>query len=254
MFDNLKLSNPLAVLDLETTGTDYARDRIVEIALVVLYPDGSVKEWNDLVNPGISIPKASSDIHGITDEMVRNCPPFREIGPKYVNALENCDLCGFNSNRFDFPFLVEEFLRNDCVFSSEGRRFIDVQRIYHKMEPRNLQAAYRFYCNKELTNAHSALADARATMEVLNSQIVRYTELRSDAQQLHNISKDGDFVDIGRNMYFDQDGTEKFNFGKHKGKSVREIFKSEPQYYEWIMRSDFPLDFKQKIKSIKEKI
>jgi DNA polymerase-3 subunit epsilon len=149
---------------------------------------------------------------------------------------------------------VEEFLRNDIPFSTEGRRFIDVQRIFHKMEPRNLQAAYRFYCNKELNNAHSALADARATLEVLNSQIARYPELRSDVQQLHNISKDGDFVDMGRNMYYDNEGIEKFNFGKHKGKSVKEVFKSEPQYYDWIMRSDFPLDFKQRLKLIKEKM
>jgi DNA polymerase-3 subunit epsilon len=186
--------------------------------------------------------------------MVRDCPTFKDIAPIYLEALNNCDLCGFNSNRFDFPFLVEEFLRNGFSFIVDGRKFIDVQRIFHKMEPRNLQAAYRFYCNKELTNAHSALADARATLEVLNSQINRYTELRSDAQQLHNISKDGDFVDMGRNMYYDNEGIERFNFGKHKGKSVRDIFKSEPQYFDWIMRSDFPLDFKQRLRTIKEKI
>lgn len=254
MFDHLQLSTPLAVLDLETTGTDYARDRIIEIAVVILYPDGKVTELCDRVNPGIPIPKTASDIHGITDDMVRDCPTFKEIGHKYSQALNHCDLCGFNSNRFDFPFLVEEFLRNDIPFSTEGRRFIDVQRIFHKMEPRNLQAAYRFYCNKELNNAHSALADARATLEVLDSQIARYPELRSDVQQLHNISKDGDFVDMGRNMYYDNEGIEKFNFGKHKGKSVKEVFKSEPQYYDWIMRSDFPLDFKQRLKLIKEKM
>ncbi len=254
MFENLKLSNPLAVLDLETTGTDYARDRIVEIAVIILYPDGSTREWNDRVNPGIPIPKSASDVHGITDDMVSNCPTFRDIAPVYLDALNNCDLCGFNSNRFDFPFLVEEFLRNGFSFSVDGRKFIDVQRIFHKMEPRNLQAAYRFYCNKDLTNAHSALADAKATLEVLNSQIERYTELRSDAQQLHNISKDGDFVDMGRNMYYDNEGIERFNFGKHKGKAVRDIFKSEPNYFDWIMRSDFPLDFKQRLRTIKEKI
>ncbi len=254
MLEHIKLANPLAVLDLETTGTDYARDRIVEIAVVILYPDGTTKEYCDRVNPGIPIPKSASDVHGITDSMVHDCPSFKQIAPKYLEAIADCDLCGFNSNRFDFPFLVEEFLRNGFELNLDTRKFIDVQRIFHKMEPRNLQAAYRFYCSKELDNAHNALADARATLEVLNSQINRYDELRSDAQQLHNISKDGDFVDMGRNMYYDQDGVEKFNFGKHKGKSVREIFKIEPQYFDWIMRSDFPLDFKQRLKSIKEKI
>jgi DNA polymerase-3 subunit epsilon len=253
MFNNIKINKALAVVDLETTGTDYAKDKIVEIAVIKLLPDGTVQEMIDRINPGIPIPKSSSDIHGIKDEDVKDCPKFSDVAVLYSSFMNDCDLCGFNSNRFDFPFLVEEFLKAGVNFNTDGRNFVDVQRIFHLMEPRNLGAAYKFYCEKDLVDAHSAAADARATLEILNSQLSRYPEkLKSDMNLIHNITKDGDYVDMGRKMYYDN-GIEKFNFGKYKGRAVKEVFTIEPQYYDWIMRSDFPLDLKERLKAIREK-
>lgn len=251
---NLNLTRPLAFIDLETTGTNFAKDRIIEIAVVKLMPDGNIHEKQTLINPQIPIPPQSSAIHGITDERVKDAPTFEQIAKNYFLFLDECDLAGFNSTRFDYPILLEEFYRAGVFFDVSNRKFIDVQRIYHNLEPRNLAAAYKFYCEKELTNAHSAMADARATFEVLIAQLDRYAnELKNDIDFLHEFSKDGDFVDLGKRMYFDN-GIEMFNFGKHKGKAVVDVFKVEPSYYDWIQKGEFPLDFKEKVKGIRERM
>lgn len=250
---NLNLTKPLAFVDLETTGVDFARDRIVEIAVIKVMPDGSTIEKCDRVNPTIPIPAGASAVHGIYDNDVQNCPTFKELAPVYAELLADADLAGFNSNRFDFPFLLEEFLRSGITFTVTDKKFVDVQRIFHKMERRNLEAAYKFYCGKELKGAHGALIDTRATYEVLKSQLDRYDELKNDVSFLHEFTKDGEFVDLGRKMYMDN-GIAKFNFGKYKGQSVTDVFKKEPQYFDWIMKSDFPLDFKEKLRAIKERV
>ncbi|MBX7109923.1 MAG: 3'-5' exonuclease [Chitinophagales bacterium] len=250
----LVLSRPLAFVDLETTGVNFAKDRIVEIAVLKLMPDGNVHEKQTRVNPLMPIPAAVTAIHGITDEDVKDAPTFEQIAKQYFIFLDECDLAGFNSTRFDFPILLEEFHRAGVIFDVSARKFVDVQRIYHNLEPRNLAAAYRFYCQKELTDAHSAMADVKATYEVLKSQLDRYPGvLKNDVDFLHEFSKDGDFVDLGKRMYY-ENKIEMFNFGKHKGKAVTEIFKTEPSYFDWLMKSEFPLDFKEKIKSIRERM
>ncbi len=250
----LNLTRPLVFVDLETTGTDYARDRIVEIAAVKLLPDGNVVEKEDRVNPTIPIPAEATTVHGISNDDVKDAPTFAQVAKDYYLFLNECDLAGFNSNRFDFPFLAEEFLRAGVYFNADDRKFIDVQRIFHNMEKRSLEAAVKFYLHREHEGAHGAGADARATMEVLQAQLDRYPEaLKNDTQFLHNISKDGDYVDFGRKMYYDK-GVEKFNFGKHKGVPVEEVFRREPGYYDWLMKSDFPLDMKEKLKMIRERM
>lgn len=250
----INLTRPLVFVDLETTGIDYAKDRIVEIAAVKLLPDGNVVEKVHRINPTIPIPKEVTAIHGITDEDVKDAPKFSDVAKEYFLFMNDCDLAGFNSNRFDFPFLTEEFLRAGVSFETEGRKFIDVQRIFHNMEKRSLEAAVKFYLLRNHDGAHGAAADARATMEVLQAQLDKYPDaLKNDTQFLHNVSKDGDFVDMGRKMYFDK-GVEKFGFGKHKGIPVEDVFRKEPGYYEWILKADFPLDMKAKIKAIKERM
>lgn len=247
----LKLTRPLAFVDLETTGVNFAKDRIVEIAVLKLMPDGQVHEKQTRVNPMIPIPPAVTAIHGITDEDVKDAPTFEQIAKQYFIFLDECDLAGFNSTRFDFPILLEEFHRAGVIFDISTRKFIDVQRIYHVMEPRNLAAAYRYYCEKELVGAHGAMADVKATFEVLKAQLDRYPQnLKNDVDFLHEFSKDGDYVDLGKRMYYDNN-VEMFNFGKHKGKSVTDVFTTEPSYYDWLLKSEFPLDFKEKIKGIK---
>ncbi len=248
----LQLTRPIAFLDLETTGTDPAKDRIVEIAVLKISPDGSRALKTDRVNPGIPIPESASLIHGIYDKDVKNAPPFSKIAKDYFIFLNDCDLSGFNSSRFDYPILIEEFLRCGMNFNMEGRRHVDVQRVFHLMEKRNLEAAYKFYCGKKLEGAHSAKADAEAAYEVLMAQLDRYNgELKNDVDFLHDLTKDGDFVDMNRRMVF-INGEPAINFGKHKGKSVKQLLKSEPQYFDWIFKSDFPLEFKQKLKDILE--
>ncbi|MEO6166231.1 MAG: 3'-5' exonuclease [Chitinophagales bacterium] len=250
----LKLTRPLAFVDLETTGINFAKDRIVEIAVLKVMPDGNVHEKQTRVNPLMPIPAQVIAIHGITDEDVKNAPTFEQIAKQYFIFLDECDLAGFNSTRFDFPILLEEFYRAGVIFDVSTRKFVDVQRIYHSMEPRNLGAAYKFYCQKELEGAHGAMADVKATYEVLKSQLDRYPDgLKNDVTFLHDFSKDGDYVDLGKRMYY-ENSIEMFNFGKHKGKAVTEIFKTEPSYYDWLLKSEFPLDFKEKIKGIKERM
>jgi DNA polymerase-3 subunit epsilon len=250
----LNLTRPLAILDLESTGVDTAKDRIVQIAVLKIMPDGNVHEKESLVNPQMPIPPKSTLIHKITDADVKDAPKFDQVAKSFFIFLDDCDLAGFNSMRFDLPMLLEEFYRAGVTFDLTNRKLIDIQRIYHTLEPRNLTAAYKFYCQKDLTDAHSAMADVKATYEVLKSQLDRYADsLKNDMNFLHDFSKDGDFVDLGKRMYF-ENGTEMFNFGKHKGKVVTDVFKQEPSYYDWIIKSEFPTDFKEKVRGIKERM
>ena len=248
----LNLTKPLAFFDLETTGINIAQDRIVEISIVKVMPDGNEETKSMRINPTIPIPASTSAIHGIYDKDVADAPTFQEVCTELDLFLANCDLGGYNSNRFDVPLLLEEFLRAGVNFKLDDRKLIDAQRIFHMMERRTLEAAYKFYCDKDLENAHSAEADTRATYEVLKSQLDRYSdELQNDMAFLHDFTGDGDFVDPSRRMVY-ENNVPVFNFGKHKGKPVKEVFMREPQYYNWMMNSDFPLNTKQKLKEIKE--
>jgi len=246
---SLTVSRPLAIIDLETTGINVATDKIIEIAIVKLLPDGTTLNKRKFINPQIPIPKSSSDVHGITNEMVKDAPVFKQVANEIKQFLDNCDLGGYNSNRFDIPMLVEEFLRVGLEFSMDGRKLIDVQKIFHSMEQRTLAAAYKFYCNKALTNAHSAEADAMATLEILHAQVVRYPEIGLTIESILNCIGEEDCVDFARRMIL-VDGIEIFNFGKHKGKAVAEVLKIEPQYYDWMMKGDFPMNTKQKLTEI----
>ena len=246
---SLTVSRPLAIIDLETTGINVATDKIIEIAIVKLLPDGTTLNKRKFINPQIPIPQSSSDVHGITNEMVKDAPVFKQVANEIKQFLDNCDLGGYNSNRFDIPMLVEEFLRAGLEFSMEGRKLIDVQKIFHSMEQRTLAAAYKFYCNKALNNAHSAEADAMATLEILHAQVVRYPEIGITIESILNCIGEEDCVDFARRMIM-MDGIEIFNFGKHKGKAVAEVLKVEPQYYDWIMKGDFPMNTKQKLTEI----
>ncbi len=236
----LHLKRPLAFFDLETTGVDVSQDRIVEISVIKLNPDGSEEVLTELVNPGMPIPKESSDIHGITDEKVADKPTFKELAPKIKAFIGNSDLSGYNCLKFDVPLMVEEFLRNDVDFEMKGRKVVDVQNIFHKMEQRTLVAAYKFYCNGDLTNAHSAEADTRATMEVLKAQLEKYDELEGDVQMLHEFSRRGKAVDFAGHIIENEQGEPVFNFGKNKGKSVVEVLKTQPGYYSWMIDAQFP--------------
>lgn len=246
----LELKRPIAFIDLETTGVNLSTDRILEIAIIKVLPDNSRQVKRKLINPQMPIPKASTDIHGITDEMVKDAPTFKQAGNEIKQYLENCDLGGYNSNRFDIPMLMEEFLRAGMDVDLSNRRMIDVQHIFYTMEPRTLTAAYRFYCNKELVNAHSAEADVDATIDVLMSQVERYNKLGNSVDSILECIGEEKIVDYARRFCFDDKGNEVFNFGKFKGRGVSEVLKSEPQYYDWMMKGDFPLHTKQKLTEI----
>ena len=245
----LQLTRPLAFIDLETTGTNVATDRIIEIAIVKVFPDKSSQSKVKRINPGMPIPPSSTAIHGIKDEDVSDAPTFKQMANELRQFLDNCDIAGYNSNRFDIPMLVEEFLRANLDFEVGSRKFVDVQKIFHQMEKRTLGAAYKFYCEKELTNAHSAEADASATYEILEAQLLRYEILGRDVDALAKFTKEDDYVDFARRIIF-QNGVETFNFGKYKGRAVRDVLKVEPQYYDWMMKADFPLNTKQKLTEI----
>ncbi len=245
----LQLTRPLAFIDLETTGVNLAIDRIVEIAIVKLLPDGTRQVKRRLINPQIPIPKQSSDIHGITDEMVKDAPSFKQVANEMRQFLDNCDMAGYNSNRFDLPLLVEEFLRSGLEFDVTYRHLVDVQKIYHFMEPRTLSAAYRFYCEKILEDAHSAEADAIATWEVLEAQLEKYSQLGSTVESIIKFTGQEQIVDFARRFIM-ENGIEIFNFGKHKGRPVADVLKAEPQYYDWMMKGDFPMHTKQKLTEI----
>lgn len=250
---NLSLSRPIAFIDLETTGVNIGSDRIVEISILKLLPGGGEEVYTYRVNPTIPIPAESSAIHGIYDKDIKDAPTFKELASKLNNILESCDLAGYNSNKFDIPLLVEEFLRVEVEFDTQNRKSIDVQNIFHKMEQRTLAAAYRFYCSKEIENAHSAEADVRATYEVLNAQLAKYPTLEPNVSFLHSFSLMGDNVDPAGRIVRDKKGIEVFNFGKHKGRPVLEIFKNEPSYYNWMMDGDFPLSTKRVITQLRLK-
>ena len=247
----LKLKKPIIFFDLETTGIDIARDRIVEISMLKIFPNGNKESKTWLVNPEMIIPESSIAIHGITNEKVANEPTFKEIVLEINSLIEGCDFAGFNSNRFDIPILAEEMLRSDIEFSMEGRVAIDVQTIFHKMEQRNLSAAYKFYCNKSLENAHSAEADTLATYEVLLGQIEKYEELENDVKFLSEFSSHRGRADFAGFILYDQDNDEIFSFGKYKGKKVTDILSKDAGYYGWILNADFPLYTKQVLKNIK---
>lgn len=247
----LNLKRPLVFFDLETTGVDTAKDRIVEISMVKVMPDGEEIVRTRLINPQMHIPEDATAIHGITDEDVKDQPTFAQIAKSLYKFIEGCDFGGFNSNRFDLPMLVEEFLRAGVDVDFKSRKFIDVQNIFHKMEQRTLVAAYKFYCDKDLTDAHSAEADTRATYEVLKAQLDRYTELQNDVTALAEFSARGETADYAGRIGYNEKGEEVFNFGKYKGVKVSEVFQREPSYYDWMMKGDFPLYTKKVITEIR---
>jgi len=260
----LNLKNPVVFLDLETTGIDIVKDRIVEIALLKVQLDGSEKELLQRVNPGIPISPEATRIHGITNEDVAGEPAFKEVAKQLAKFIEGCDLAGYNSNRFDIPLLAEEFLRADIDIELKKRKFIDVQAIFHKMEKRTLEAAYQFYCKKNLIDAHSALADTRATYEVLQAQLDMYkdkkyednrgnlsTPIVNDMEKLSEFSAYDRNVDFVGRIVYDDNGVEVFNFGKNKGVPVMQVLEEQPGYFGWIMNSEFPLYTKKILTKIK---
>lgn len=259
----LNLKNPLAFFDLETTGTNTVHDRIVELSVIKMLPSGEKVTKTTRINPTIPIPLESSLIHGIYDDDVKDAPTFKQISKSLAKFLEGADLCGFNLLKFDVPVLVEEFLRCDIEFDTSNRKIVDAQKIFHLMEKRNLSSAYQFYCNKFLDGAHSAEADTLATMEVLHAQVEKYLGQKvmdnlgkeigmidNDIAILHALTS-SNLVDLAGRMVYNNDGIEVFNFGKHRNKSVEEVLKNEPSYYEWMMNGDFPLDTKKKLTRIK---
>ena len=247
----LNVRKPLIFFDLETTGLNIMTDRIVEIAYLKVYPNGNEESRKFRINPEIPISAASTEVHGITDEDVKNCPTFKKVAQSIANDFRGCDIAGYNSNSFDVPFLAEEFLRAEVDFDFANSRFIDVQVVFHKMEKRTLAAAYSFYCNAELIDAHSADADTRATYEVLMAQLDRYPELQNDIEFLSKFTKYNRNVDYAGRIILDDNGVEVFNFGKHKGKSVEQVFRIEPSYYSWMMNGDFPLYTKKVLTEIR---
>lgn len=247
----LQLKNPLVFFDLETTGVNPVTDRIVEICYLKVSPNGKEETKTILVNPGIPIPPSATEIHGISDEKVANCPKFKDIAKVLARDLEGCDLAGYNSNRFDIPLLAEEFLRAEVDIDFTKRKFVDVQTIFHKMEQRTLSAAYKFFCNEDLENAHSAEADTKATFEILKAQLDRYPNLTNDVAFLAEFSQQNKNVDFAGRFVYDDKGLELFNFGKYKGRSVVDVLKTDPGYYGWMMNGDFSLHTKKVLTNIR---
>lgn len=247
----LNLSNPIIFFDLETTGIDIVHDRIVEISLVKVMPNGDEEIKTRRINPGMPIPAEASAVHGIYDDDIKDCPSFRAIAKSLAKYMEGCDLGGFNSNKFDIPMLVEEFLRNGVDIDFKKRRTVDVQNIFHKMEKRTLSAAYKFYCGSELTDAHSAEADTLATYNILKKQLEVYPELENNMDFLSEFSTREQTADYAGRIALNEQGEEIINFGKHKGKTVRAVLKSEPSYYDWMMKGDFPEYTKKVLTRIK---
>lgn len=247
----LQLKNPIIFFDLETTGINICHDRIVEISYYKVYPNGREESKTIRINPEIPIPPDSTAIHGIHDADVVGCPTFKEIAKEFVRDIEGCDLAGYNSNRFDIPMLVEELLRADIDIDLKKRKFIDVQVIFHKMEQRTLSAAYKFYCGKELENAHTAEADTKATYEVLQAQLERYPELQNDVDFLSKYTNQNNAVDYAGRIVYNNNGQEVINFGKYKGRPVEDVLRSDIGYYGWIMQGDFPLYTKKIFTAIK---
>lgn len=248
----LKLTKPLVFFDLETTGINPAKDRIVEMSMIKVFPDGHDEERTLRLNPTIPIPKAATDVHHITNADVANCPTFKQKAHDIAAYLEGCDIAGYNSNKFDIPLLVEEFLRVGMDIDFRRRNIIDVQNIFHKKEQRTLVAAYKLYCDKDLDDAHSASADTRATYEVLKAQLDRYDDLENDAKALADFSRMQQVVmDYSNRLKYNDNKEIVFNFGKHRDKLVRDVLlKIDPNYYDWIQKSDFTLDFKNVMKKL----
>ena len=246
----LNLKRPIVFFDLETTGVDTAKDRIVEVSMIKIMPDGEEIVRTRRINPQMHIPEQATAIHGITDDDVKDCPTFAQVAKSMAQFIDGCDFGGFNSNRFDLPMLVEEFLRAGVDVDFRRRRFVDVQNIFHKMEQRTLVAAYKFYCDKNLEEAHSAEADTRATYEVLMAQLDRYPELQNDVAALADFSERGQTADFAGRIGYNDKQEEVFNFGKYKGRRVDDVFREEPSYYAWMMNGDFPLYTKKVITEI----
>lgn len=248
---DLKLRRPLAFIDLETTGINILADRIVELSVLKVFPDGGEEWMTTRVNPEMPIPKKASSIHGILDADVADSPKFRDIAKKLAAFLEGSDLAGYNANKFDIPVLAEEFLRVNIDFDFRRRRYVDVQVIFHKKEQRTLSAAYLFYCRKELEGAHGAKADTQATFDILKAQLDRYSDLENDVEKLADFSSYNNTADFVGRIVFDEDGKEVFNFGKYKGKLVEKVLKDDPSYYSWMMNGEFSLYTKKVLTEIK---
>jgi len=248
---NLNLKRPIAFIDLETTGINVSTDRIVELSVLKISPNGKDEWMSTRVNPEMAIPPKSTAIHGIKDEDVAKSPTFKAIGRNLAAFLEGCDLAGYNAIKFDIPVLAEEFLRVNIDFNLRKRRYVDVQVIFHKKEQRTLSAAYQFYCKKNLEGAHGSKADTAATYEVLKSQLDRYNDLENDVEKLADFSSFNSNVDFAGRIILDENGVEVFNFGKHKGKPVEVVFNDEPAYYSWMMNGEFPLYTKKVLTEIK---
>ena len=246
----LQLKKPLAFIDIEATGSNVTMDRIVEIAMIKQLPDGNKTIKRKLINPEIPIPDNIVEIHGITNEMVKNAPTFKQSAHEIKQFLDGCDLACYNAYRLDIPLLMEEFLRAEVDFDMKGRKLIDVQKIFHQMEQRTLSAAYKFYCNKTLDGAHGAEVDAAATAEILSSQLQRYPQLGNSIDTVLKAIGEDQIIDFARRFSYNDKGEETFNFGKHKGKTVAEVLKAEPQYYDWMMKGEFPRYTKQKLAEI----
>lgn len=246
----LQLTKPLAFIDIEATGSNVATDRIVEIAIIKHLPDGSRTIKRKLLNPQMPIPQLVCDIHGITDEMVKDAPSFKQAAHEIKQFLDGCDLACYNAYRLDVPLLIEEFIRAGVDFEMKNRKLVDVQKIFHLMEQRTLAAAYKFYCNKALENAHSAEVDAAATAEILNAQLAKYPQLGNNIDSILKTIGEDNIIDFARRFIYDDKGKEVFNFGKHKGRPIADVLKSEPQYYDWMMKGEFPMNTKQKLTEI----
>ena len=243
----LQLKKPLAFIDIEATGSNVSADRIVEIAIVKVLPDGNRTVKRKIINPQIPIPASISEIHGLTDEMVKDAPTFKQAAHEIRQFLDGCDLSCYNAYRLDIPMLMEEFIRADVEFDMKGRKVVDVQKIFHQMEQRTLSAAYKFYCNKSLEGAHGAEVDAVATAEILNAQLEKYPQLGTNIESIIKAIGEEPIIDFARRFTFNDKGVEVFNFGKHKGRPVADVLKAEPQYYDWMMKGEFPMNTKQKL-------
>lgn len=250
----LNLKRPIIFFDLETTGLDIAKDRIVELCYIRVEPNGNEEARSMRINPEMHIPEVASSVHGITDDDVKDCPTFADVAPQLAATFEGCDLAGFNSNRFDLPLLAEEFMKTGVNIDLNHVQAIDVQNIYHKLEKRTLAAAYKFYCGRDLENAHSALADTQATYEVLQAQLDHYpNDLQNDVDFLAEFSRMNRNIDFAGRFVYDESGKELINFGKYKGKAIKDVLSRDPGYYSWIMQGDFTLNTKQVLTKLRLK-
>ena len=250
----LNLKRPIIFFDLETTGLDIAKDRIVELCYIRVEPNGNEEARSMRINPEMHIPEVASSVHGVTDDDVKDCPTFADVAPQLAATFEGCDLAGFNSNRFDLPLLAEEFMKAGVNIDLSHVQAIDVQNIYHKLEKRTLAAAYKFYCGRDLENAHSALADTQATYEVLQAQLDHYpNDLQNDVDFLAEFSRMNRNIDFAGRFVYDESGKELINFGKYKGKAIKDVLSRDPGYYSWIMQGDFTLNTKQVLSKLRLK-